>query len=169
MAERRRGRRVGVPGGPRGRVRAVVETRLIELSASGARIEHGNLLRPGVACVLELPGSLGGVALAARVVRTIEMGVVVGDAASPTLRYESGLRFEHLSPEQQIVLDGVLERLSLTQSGKRSISLKYSRMSESPPPAPSPHPGGTRGEGGVICDPLSTVRERDSVRRPRSV
>jgi hypothetical protein len=36
-----------------------VETRLIELSATGARIEHGNLLRPGVACVLELPGSLG--------------------------------------------------------------------------------------------------------------
>lgn len=121
MLERRRGRRVGVPGGPRGRVRAVVETRLIELSALGTRIEHSNLLRPGVGCVLELPESLGGVTLAARVVRTAVIECAAGEAVSPTLRYESGLLFERLSPEQQIVLDGVLERLSLTQAGKRSI------------------------------------------------
>jgi PilZ domain len=93
-------------------VRATVVTRLIEISATGARIEHGNLLRPGVACVLELPGSFGGMALAARVVRTIEIEGAAGDAVSATLRYESGLRFEYLSPEQQIVLDGVLERYS---------------------------------------------------------
>ena len=120
-SERRRGRRVGVPDGPRGRVRATVETRLIELSASGARIEHGNLLLSGVACLLELPGSFGSVALAARVVRTVEMGVAAGDAVSPIHRYESGLRFDHLSPEQQSVLDAVLDRLSRSQARKRVI------------------------------------------------
>jgi hypothetical protein len=51
-------------------VEAAVETRLIDLSAMGARIAHANMLSPGCACVLELPESLGGLALAARVVRT---------------------------------------------------------------------------------------------------
>jgi hypothetical protein len=49
------------------------------------------------------------------------MGVVVGDAVPPTVRYESGLRFEHVAPEEQIVLGGILERFSSTQEGKRSV------------------------------------------------
>jgi hypothetical protein len=61
---------VVVPEEARGWVEAAVETRLIDLSAMGARIAHANMLSPGCACVLELPESLGGLALAARVVRT---------------------------------------------------------------------------------------------------
>jgi hypothetical protein len=68
--ERRRGQRVVVPEEARGWVEGAVETRLIDLSAMGARIAHANMLSPGCACVLELSESLGGLALAARVVRT---------------------------------------------------------------------------------------------------
>ena len=111
MAERRRGRRVVVPGETMGRVRAAVETRVIDLGLTGARIEHSNMLQPGCICVLELPESLGTLALAARVARTVEIGTAGKDAVRPTLRYESGLVFTDLSPEQHLVLESVLERL----------------------------------------------------------
>lgn len=112
IPERRRGRRVVVPGETRGRVRATVETRVIDLGLTGARIEHSNMLQPGCACVLELPESLGALALAARVARTVEIGTAEKDAVPPTLRYESGLIFTDLSPEQHLILESVLERLS---------------------------------------------------------
>ena len=100
------------PGETRGRVWAMVETRVIDLGVTGARIEHSNMLQPGCTCVLELPESLGALALAARVVRTVEIGTARKDAVPPTLRYESGLIFTDLSPEQHLVLESVLERLS---------------------------------------------------------
>ena len=91
---------------------AMVETRVIDLGVTGARIEHSNMLQPGCTCVLELPESLGTLALTACVVRTVEIGTVQKDAVPPTLRYESGLIFTDLSPEQHLVLESVLERLS---------------------------------------------------------
>ena len=112
IPERRRGRRVVAPGETRGRVWAMVETRVIDLGVTGARIEHSNMLQPGCTCVLELPESLGTLALTACVVRTVEIGTVQKDAVPPTLRYESGLIFTDLSPEQHLVLESVLERLS---------------------------------------------------------
>ena len=90
----------------------MVETRVIDLGLTGARIEHSNMLQPGCTCVLELPESLGALALAALVVRTIEIGPVQKDAVPPTLRYESGLVFTDLSPDQHLVLESALERLS---------------------------------------------------------
>ena len=111
IPERRRGRRVVALGETRGRVRATVKTRVIDLGVTGAKIEHSNMLQPGCTCVLELPESLGTLALAARVVRTVEIGTAEKDAVPPTLRYESGLVFTDLSPEQHLVLESVLERL----------------------------------------------------------
>ncbi len=90
----------------------MVETRVIDLGLTGARIEHSNMLQPGCTCVLELPESLGTLALPARVVRTVEIGTVQKDAVPPTLRYESGLVFPDLSPEQHLVLESALNRLS---------------------------------------------------------
>jgi hypothetical protein len=101
-----------VPGRPGGRVRATLDARLLDLSNSGARIEHQNQLRPGVACTLELPPTIGELVLPVHVVRS----VVVGTEKSPTgerlLRYESGLSFANLTGEQREALEAVLKRFA---------------------------------------------------------
>ncbi len=78
----------------------------------GARIEHHNLLRPGDTCTLELPASLGGLALSARVVRSIVVGTEDAPTGEKLLRYESGLAFVGLTPDQQAALDSSLSRLT---------------------------------------------------------
>ena len=110
--ERRRTRRLKVPGRISSRVEAMVAIRLIDLSATGARLEHANMLRPGYLCVLEFPHNLAALVLTARVVRTVEVGGAEQDAVPLTSRYESGVVFTRVSPEQQIALEGVLERLA---------------------------------------------------------
>ena len=111
--ERRCTHRLRVPGRISSRVQAMVAIRLIDLSATGARLEHANMLRPGYLCLLEFPHHLAALALTARVVRTAEVGgAEQQDAVPPTRRYESGVVFTRVSPEQQIALEGVLERLA---------------------------------------------------------
>ena len=110
LPERRRGRRIVVPGRPGGWVRATLDARLLDFSDSGVRIEHHNQLRPGFAFTLELPPAIGGLVLTVHVVRSI----VVGTEESPTgdrlLRYESGLTFVNLAGEQREVLEAILKR-----------------------------------------------------------
>ena len=114
--ERRRARRVVVPGRPGGRVRATLDARLLDLSNFGVRIENHNQLRPGFACTLELPPAIGGLVLPVHVVRS----VVVGTGESPTgdrlLRYESGLTFVNLAGEQREALEAVLKRFAPGES-----------------------------------------------------
>jgi hypothetical protein len=111
-SERRRGRRLAVPGRPGGRVRATVDARILDLSATGARIEHSNLLRPGFTCALEFPQSLGDLSLPVRVVRSSVIGAEGVPTGDRMLRYESGLDFGDLSTEQRAALEAVLARLA---------------------------------------------------------
>ncbi len=110
-AERRRGRRVAVTGRPGGRVRATLDARLVDLSKTGARIEHNNLLRPGFTCTLEFPQSLGDLVLSVQVVRSVVVGTEFTAAGDRLLRYESGLTFVKTKPEQQKALEDILARL----------------------------------------------------------
>jgi hypothetical protein len=112
FVERRRGRRVPIPGRPGGRVRATLEARLLDLGTSGARIEHHNLLRPGFTCTLELPSTLGGLVLSVRVIRSAVVGTETGSAGERLLRYESGVTFVGLSADQSAALEAVLNRLA---------------------------------------------------------
>jgi len=112
FVERRRGRRVPIPGRPGGRVRATLEARLLDLGTSGARIEHHNLLRPGFTCTLELPSTLGGLVLSVRVIRSAVVGTETGPAGERLLRYESGVAFVGLSADQSAALEAVLNRLA---------------------------------------------------------
>ena len=112
FVERRRGRRVSIPGRPGGRVRATLEARLLDLGTSGARIEHHNLLRPGFTCTLELPSTLGGLVLSVRVIRSAVVGTETGPAGERLLRYESGVAFAALSADQSAALEAVLNRLA---------------------------------------------------------
>jgi hypothetical protein len=113
-AERRRGRRVVVGGRPGGRVRATLDARLVDLSSTGARIEHNNLLRPGFTCTLEFPESLGDLVLSVQVVRSVVVGTEFTSAGDRLLRYESGLTFVNVKPEQQQALEETVARLDPT-------------------------------------------------------
>jgi len=112
FVERRRGRRVPIPGRPGGRVRATLDARLVDLGTTGARIEHHNLLRPGFTCTLELPTALGGLVLTVRVVRSSVVGTETGPAGERLLRYESGVAFVDLTTELRTALDTVVDRLT---------------------------------------------------------
>jgi hypothetical protein len=112
LPERRRGRRVVVPGRPGGRVRATLDARVLDLSNYGVRIEHHNLLRPGSACTLELPQAIGGLILPVRVVRSSVVGTEEGPTGDRVLRYESGLTFVNLAGEQQEALEAILNRFA---------------------------------------------------------
>lgn len=113
--ERRRAKRLAVAGHPGGRVRATLEATLIDLSASGARIQHQNLLRPGFACTLEFPVSLVELHASVRVVRSVVVGRGTDRSGERSLRYESGLQFVNLTPEQQAIIEAILGRLAPKQ------------------------------------------------------
>ncbi|MBI2163333.1 MAG: PilZ domain-containing protein, partial [candidate division NC10 bacterium] len=110
--ERRRATRVVVAGRLGGRARAILDVRILDLSLTGARIEHLSPLRPGSPCAFELPTAIGSLVLAARVVRS----TVIGNEPTPDggrlLRYESGLTFVGVTPEQQVALERALEKLT---------------------------------------------------------
>jgi hypothetical protein len=110
--ERRRGPRVVIPGRPEGRVRAVLDARLLDLSRSGVRIEHEHMMRPGFACTLELPPTMDGLSFPVRVVRSVVIGTTEAPGGDRLLRYESGLAFGELTPAQQDTLDALVARLS---------------------------------------------------------
>jgi hypothetical protein len=112
FVERRKGRRVSVPGRPGGRVRATLDAQLLDLGSTGARIEHRNLLRLGFTCTLELPPALGGLVLPVRVVRSAVVGTDKGPAREQILRYESGVAFLELTAAQRATLEAVLDRLA---------------------------------------------------------
>ena len=112
IPERRRGRRIVVPGRLGGRVRATLDARVLDLSTVGARIEHQNMLRPGFECTLELPPPMGGLILPVRVIRSTVVGTSESPAGERILRYESGLTFTKLTTEMQKALENVLGRLA---------------------------------------------------------
>jgi hypothetical protein len=89
-----------------------LDAHLLDLSSTGARIEHHNLLRPGMLCALELPPSVGPLSLSVRVVRSAVAGTKDTPAGERLLCYESGLAFVDLTPDQQAALDSILGRLA---------------------------------------------------------
>ena len=63
--KQRRAPRITLRDRPAARTRAVETVRLLDVSLSGARVEHLNILRPGAPCTVELPPALGALVLAA--------------------------------------------------------------------------------------------------------
>jgi hypothetical protein len=100
--------RVKIAGKLAGRVHATIGSNLLDLSATGARIEHFGLLRKGTTCSFELPSELGGLTLSARVVRSTVVGKGHGPDGEERFRYESGLVFANLTPEQEAALSKLL-------------------------------------------------------------
>ena len=109
--ERRRTPRILVSGRMGGRVRATMDVRIIELSATGSRIEHGELLRPGSACAIQFQSAVGSVILSARIIHSAVVGAAPKPDGERRLRYQSGLAFVDVTPEQRVALEEILKRV----------------------------------------------------------
>lgn len=110
--ERRGAPRIPIAGQVDARARATLEVKLVDLSVSGARIEHGDLLRPGSSCAFEFPPAIGSLVLSARVVHSTVVGAIGTPDGERHLRYQSGLAFIGITPDQRAALEGIVERLT---------------------------------------------------------
>ena len=110
--EKRRARRVAIAGHLGGCVHIPLEVCFVDLSLTGARIEHVSWLQPGSACTLELPAALGSFVLSARVIHSAVMGSEVNPEGYRLVRYQSGLTFVGVTAAQEAVLADVLEKLT---------------------------------------------------------
>ena len=117
--ERRRAARVSIPGRPGARTQAILEIRLVDLSVTGARIEHLVLLRPGSSVIVELPTAMKPQALVARVVWSKVMGGEQTPEGERHLHYQSGLAFTGLTAGETLLLTNSLEQLTDSGGGGR--------------------------------------------------
>jgi hypothetical protein len=110
--DRRQSHRARIVGRLNVLARAILDVRLLDVSLTGARIEHSDLLRPGSSCTLELPAAAGPLVLSGKVVRSTVIGTEEGPAKEKVLRYESGLAFRRLTVQQQAALAKVVEKIT---------------------------------------------------------
>jgi hypothetical protein len=112
--EKRAAPRTALPKGFVALSSNAVEVHLVDLSLTGARIEHWGLLNPGVSCELRLPAPFGNLAVSAHVVWCTILRAERRAGGDRRLRSRSGLRFAALTTHEQAVLAGTLEQLART-------------------------------------------------------
>ena len=110
--ERRGTPRLPITANVGARARATLEVRLVDLSVRGARIEHVDLLRPGSACAFQFPPAIGSLVLSARVIHSTVVGSTQNTDGERHLRYQTGLQFVGVTPDQRSVLESIVERLT---------------------------------------------------------
>jgi hypothetical protein len=97
---------------PKARVRGMREVRLLDLSLTGAQIEHLDLFRLGAACALDLPPPFGAPSLPAEVVWCTVVGRKPTRGGESQLVARSGLRFTTLTVAQQAALADALQHVA---------------------------------------------------------
>ena len=107
--KQRRVPRITLPDRPAARTRVSETVHLLDVSLTGARVEHLNILRPGASCTVELPPALGALVLAAQVVWSRIVGTEANPEGERLLRYQSGLLFSKVTAEQHNILGQALE------------------------------------------------------------
>ncbi len=110
--DRRGSPRFPIAGRLAARTHATLDVQLLDLSITGARVEHVDLLRPGFSYSLELQSALGAVVLPVRIVHSTVVGADPIAEGQRRLRYQSGLEFVGLTADQQAALAGIVERLN---------------------------------------------------------
>ena len=93
------------------RVRGMREVRLLDLSLTGAQIEHLDLFRLGASCALDLPPPCGALSLPAQVVWCTVIGRKHKRGSASQLVARSGLRFTALTGAQHAALADSLQHL----------------------------------------------------------
>jgi hypothetical protein len=107
----------GVPG--------LREVRLLDLSLTGAQIEHLDLVRPGASCALDLPPPFAALPLPAQVVWCTVIGRKRTLGGESHLLSHTGLQFTRLTGAQHTALAETLQHLaaappSVIESFRRS-------------------------------------------------
>ncbi len=110
-SERRRAPRMRVGSRMGAQARAWLDVRLVDLSLTGARIEHRDVLQPGSTCTFEFPPTLGSLLVTVRVVHSAVVGAEPGPGDQPLARYQSGLEFIGMKADQRARLAGIVDRL----------------------------------------------------------
>ena len=122
--ERRAVPRTMLAAPPAARVRGLQEVRLLDLSVTGAQIEHLDPLRPGTTCTLDLPPPSGALSLPVQVVWCAVIGRRHKVGSASRLVARSGLRFTRLTGAQHAALADTLQHLaalpSIVDSQQRS-------------------------------------------------
>lgn len=120
IREQRRVPRVRMSRPLRGRALGILDVHLLDLSIAGARIEHSEPLRPGSAWTVELPPAFESLVLSARVVYSHAADSKHSPKGPSSQRYETGLAFVNVTPEQISILKRGLSPLApRVNAGKR--------------------------------------------------
>jgi hypothetical protein len=94
-------------------VRGLRAVHLLDLSLTGAQIEHLDLVRLGAPCALELPPPFGALSLRAEVVWCAVIGRQHRLGGESHLVSRSGLRFPMLTAAQHAALADTLHYLAI--------------------------------------------------------
>ncbi len=107
--ERRRSLRIKIRAPVHSQVFAILEARLVDLSAMGALVEHVEPIRPGGACELVVEGAPEDQHLRCRIVRSM---VTQPQQAAVTreIRYQTGIEFVDLKPAQSQFVEALIRR-----------------------------------------------------------
>lgn len=131
--ERRRFSRVIVGYKTKGRVTAIYDASLLDISHGGVLIEHVQVVRPGTTSSLDLDLHGKRLSLKCRVARSVVHRTEIQPDGEQTLIYHTGLEFVDLPEEtrrvvcdyvQSIMDDGngrcadLGERVAITESGR---------------------------------------------------
>ena len=111
--ERRKAPRVKLEGQTEGWIQAMFDVTLVDLSTTGALVEHAYPLRPDTIYSLTFSTLHGELTftMKARVVRTFVARSVQPPEGEPELVYRSGLEFVNPTPEQIAALEQLLKPL----------------------------------------------------------
>ena len=97
---------------PAARVRGMREVHLLDLSLTGAQIEHLDLFRFGASCALDLPPPFGALSLPAQVVWCTVVGRKRKLGGESHLVARSGVRFTTLTGAQHAALAQTVQDLA---------------------------------------------------------
>ncbi|HEV8664176.1 MAG TPA: PilZ domain-containing protein [Candidatus Methylomirabilis sp.] len=99
--ERRRAERLPVPGRVEATVTAEIATALVDVSATGALVEHLHMMRPGYLYRVRFVASETAVDLTCRAVRSFIVGRQPSGEEEAELVYRTGLEF--IEPDSRAV------------------------------------------------------------------
>jgi hypothetical protein len=110
--ERRIAPRLQLPERPAAWVRGLRAVHLLDVSLTGAQLEHLGVFRPGAPCALDLPPPAGGLSLPAQVVWCTVVGRKQKLGGESHLVARSGLQFTTLTAPQHAALTETLQYLA---------------------------------------------------------
>lgn len=125
----RRDLRIQPPTGVPGEVNGSLAVRLVDLNSRGARLEHGDILRPGQQCLLSLP--LGFAARSLHLPSRVVWSQVRHIERAEAILYHSGLEFQALPADVRQDLGEFLGRVAGSLPGP--LPALMAAPSDSPP------------------------------------